>query len=149
MENITDNNKLYNQYSNDLEKKRDLFLKKLDDIKTLDLPELIDKKKDKEERKNLYDAIKHNTINSNYFTQQDKQINEMLDTNDKVTHYILVAISFLLILICGKIGFFIIFEIILALFYPYVYIPVKIVVCHKYIAHNCTRIYNVINQNLN
>lgn len=146
-----DDNKIYEKYADRLNNSKEKFLKQLSEINTIDLNErnfIGDKKKTEEENKKLYDIMKYNKIDDNFFTPEEKKINKLNENNENLFHYVLVAIGFLVMFLCGQVGFFTFFEIILNLFYPYVYIPAKFILCYKSIYKNCDFIYQVININL-
>ena len=142
------NSKLYNKYVGKYKKKKQIFLNKLNNIQKLNFQD-IDLKESLDERKNLHDVIKYDKINSNYFTGKELLQQQVENDYEKTIHYILVVISFILMWLCGQYGLFLIFETILLLFYPYVYIPLKILLCHKYMLRNCKFIYKVFNLKLN
>ena len=143
-------NKIYNKYVEQINNTKEKFMKQLSEINTIDLDErhFVDKKKDKEDNKKLYDVMKNNKIDDDFFTPEEKKINQMNEDSENLFHYILVAIGFIVMFLCGTVGYFSIFEIIINLFYPFIYIPAKFILCHKDIYKNCDFIYHVINNNL-
>ncbi len=152
MEISKNNNTIFKEHIDDIKKKKNIFVEKLNNIQKLNFEE-IDPNIDIDERKNLYDSIKYDKINPDYFSPLEVIKNQTTEQQDKLLHYSLLTISIILIWLCGQYGFFLIFEIILALFYPYIFIPIKIVLCHKSILTNCKFIYTIfdhkINNNLN
>tara|TARA_B100000401_G_scaffold429755_1_gene363745 strand:+ start:48 stop:506 length:459 start_codon:yes stop_codon:yes gene_type:complete len=146
------NNKIFDKYIDDIKKKKNTFVRKLNDIKKLNLAD-INSDIDNIDNKNLHDSIKYDKINSNYFSPIEILENYTEEQQGKTLHYILLIISIILIWLCGQYGLFLIFEIILALFYPYIFIPLKIILCHKSMIRNCKFIYTIfdhkINNNLN
>tara|TARA_Y100000741_G_C18233303_1_gene550699 strand:- start:38 stop:496 length:459 start_codon:yes stop_codon:yes gene_type:complete len=152
MEISKNNNKIFKGYIKDIKKKKNIFVEKLNNIQKLNL-EGLDSNNDIIDRKNLHDSIKYNKINSNYFSPLEILENHTNEQQGKIFHYILLTISIILIWICGQYGLFLIFEITLALFYPYIFIPLKIILCHKSMIKNCKFIYTIfdhkINNNLN
>ena len=50
--------------------------------------------------------MKNNKIDDNFFTPEEKKINKINENNENLFHYILVAIGFLVMFLCGQVGFF-------------------------------------------
>lgn len=148
MEIAENDNTLFKEQVNKVKKKRNIFLDKLKHIQKLNLEEFNDSL-DIKERKNLHDSIKYDKINSDYFSPLEVLENHTNEQQGKTLHYILLTISIILIWICGQYGLFLIFEITLALFYPYIFIPLKIILCHKSIIKNCKFIYAIFDHKIN
>lgn len=119
----------------------------LDENKTeenlLSISELINKKKNNENNKNkdineLNELLKQleeeslDSINSNYFTEEEKQKIDNGKQKTKYVYYTFLIFGFILMFICPHAGLFsLFFEIILNIFYPYIFIPIKLFLCRN------------------
>lgn len=109
------------------------FISQLDSIKK-DTIEIINEKEDEQitkDNNNLKDAIQHNIINDDYYTEKELQTLQAIESYNKWYHIVTMSIGFILMLLLGVPGMFILFiEIILNIVCPYIYIIVKLLL-HK------------------
>lgn len=79
-----------------------------------------------------------NSINSNYFTEEEKKKINYEKMKYKLIYYIFLIIGFYLIYICNNNNYLaIFFEIILNLCYPYIFIPIKLYLCRNNFSKIC------------
>ena len=112
------------------------FISQLDSIKK-DTIEIINEKEDEQitkDNNNLKDAIQHNIINDDYYTEKELQTLQSIESYNKWYHIVTMSIGFILMLLLGVPGMFILFiEIILNIVCPYIYIIVKLLLHKKQI----------------
>ena len=78
------------------------------------------------------------SINSNYFTDEErKRINNSKHKYQAV-YYICLIIGFYLMFICSEKSYLMLFfEVILNIFYPYIFIPIKLFLCKDKLTRIC------------
>ena len=99
---------------------------------------------DIDERNEINELIKEleeesmDSINSNYFTEDEKKKINNSKYMSNLVYYICIFIGFYLIYTCSdKSNIIIVFEIILNLFYPYIFIPIKLFLCRTQLKNMC------------
>jgi len=81
------------------------------------------------------------SINSNYFTENEKKKINNSKYISKIIHYIAISIGFYLMYACPKKTYtMLFFEIILNLFYPYIFIPIKLFLCRTQLKNICIKL---------
>ena len=131
----------------DIEHEKKKMLSRLDDFETNDLrlSNIINKKELVEDNNNLRDSLLNDKINNSYFTKEEKDINKYNDRYQQIVHIILVVIGFIILILCGIIDIYILIpEIVLNLCLPYIYIPVKVLLCQSILRDNIKKIYIVL-----
>tara|TARA_B100000575_G_scaffold289169_1_gene290507 strand:+ start:1372 stop:1758 length:387 start_codon:yes stop_codon:yes gene_type:complete len=83
------------------------------------------------------------SINSNYFTEEEK--NKIKNTKYKYSmiYYICLLVGFYLMYSCSEESYLMLFfEIILNICYPYIFIPIKLFLCRDKLTKICIPLYN-------
>ena len=87
---------------------------------------------------NELDVETDNSINSNYFNEDEKKKINNINNFNKLIYYICLILGFYLIIVCDYNGIFtLFFEIILNLFIPYLFIPIKLFMCRNNLKNIC------------
>lgn len=95
--------------------------------------DLTDEKNELNELNNLIKELEEesmDSINSDYFTENEKKKLNNSKYMSNLIYYIFASIGFYLMYKCFKKKYvMLIFEIVLNLFYPYIFIPIKLFLC--------------------
>jgi hypothetical protein len=78
------------------------------------------------------------SINTNYFTEKEQNKINNINSFNKYIYYICLLFGFYLIIVCNYNGLStLFFEVILNLFIPYLFIPIKLFMCKKNLTKIC------------
>ena len=78
------------------------------------------------------------SINSNYFTDEEKKRINNSKYKYQTVYYICLIIGFYLMFSCSEKSYLILFfEIILNIFYPYIFVPIKLFLCKDKLTRMC------------
>tara|TARA_B100000683_G_C12143838_1_gene412980 strand:- start:80 stop:451 length:372 start_codon:yes stop_codon:yes gene_type:complete len=83
------------------------------------------------------------TINTNYFTDEEKKKINNSALKYSAVYYICLLIGFYLMYVCSEKSYLMLFfEIILNIFYPYIFVPIKLFLCKGKLTKMCIPLYN-------
>ena len=131
----------------EIENDKKKLLDELDNFEKneLKLSNIMNKKQLIEDNNNLKDSLLNDKINENFFTEDEIKMNNYNDKYNKVLYRILIIIGFIILLLCKIVNIYVLIpEIILNICLPYIYIPVKVLLCQVSLRNNIKKIYNVI-----
>tara|TARA_E500000178_G_scaffold326731_1_gene355223 strand:- start:65 stop:442 length:378 start_codon:yes stop_codon:yes gene_type:complete len=97
-----------------------------------------------DEKNRINDLIKEleeetdDSINSNYFTDEESKRIDNSKYKYQAVYYICLIIGFYLMFICSEKSYLMLFfEVILNIFYPYIFIPIKLFLCRNKLTRIC------------
>lgn len=130
-----------------IEEQKKNFLDELEKFEheELKFSNVINKKQLIKDNDNIKDSLLNNKINDNYFNKDEIKMNNYNNKYEKTVYIILIILGFLILLLCGVVNIYILLpEIILNICLPYIYIPVKVLLCQTDLRNNIKKIYNVL-----
>ena len=129
-----------------IEDQKKKFLDELDNFEKEELKfsNVINKEQLIKDNDDIKDSLLNNRINDNYFNEDEINMNNYNNKYEKMIYIILIILGFIVLLLCGVVNIYILLpEIILNICLPYIYIPVKVLLCQTDLRHNVKKIYNV------
>lgn len=130
-----------------IEDQKKKFLDELDNFEKEELKfsNVINKEQLIKDNDDIKDSLLNNRINDNYFNEDEINMNNYNNKYEKMIYIILIILGFIVLLLCGVVNIYILLpEIILNICLPYIYIPVKVLLCQTDLRHNVKKIYNVL-----
>lgn len=130
-----------------IEEQKKKFLSELDNFEKEELKfsNVINKEQLIKDNDNIKDSLINNRINDNYYNKDEININNYNNKYEKIIYIILIILGFIILVLCGVVNIYILLpEIILNICLPYIYIPVKVLLCQIDLRNNIKKIYNIL-----